>query len=769
MSTDLSAIQVTALHGLIQDIGIAPPDIAQALADYEQYAAIRSYFIIESHLASSPLTSISIDSIDGTAGQLTVASGTYIKGQSLKVTGTVSGTGTGLVSGVTYYVLNDATGTSIQVTDTYQNALSGVAGLALTAGTVTGSAVFETKTGAPIPTLVTIANTLSGDDVTLTFAITYTTSYDVTGLTWLTNDYIQVDINGTVKTPGVHYSFNSNFSSITFVTAPASGETVTIKIKPRKIFYTLSKDFPLALGSTPQQFNSVWGDGNLIHRAYARTSGWFNNDGCKTFANVLGQAQGYASQTRSVMKSAALADFGTGGPAAGATGGFSKIAGNADTDLAVVGAGLAKAAGLINLQNPWASFSAAQVIQEAIRKNAEKTGNLHVTVLGKTFVDPATQKPRLVDSSFIAELLEQAQTQQKVLRNTATDQALAALIDQNSDSADVASIQQLLGVQASGVSRFSQLLDPATTLGSDATSAAGLIRKATEKSDLIQGLATNLKKFCRIKPSADARSLGENLQQMQNIPGTDLNALTQPTTQTQMNTLLGILGTGSSAHGAMKAEDCMGHTNYVQTLSAAVRILKNFHSGIAAVGNMATIVSEMNTLRDKIETGSTSNWDADLVTAKNAIDPAAVLVAAQASALKLESQIRLYNRMAETHNTSEFLESSVPYYVQSGGLNTVLSFVSNLPGYGKNTDGFTAQELIEHCCSDNVTGQAIVAAMREGRNVQALENSNLDTDTGSEAARSVPVPETGVGLIGGGAWPAPVDPYATLPRSSTGL
>ena len=68
-----------------------------------------------------------------------------------------------------------------------------------------------------------------------------------------------------------------------------------------------------------------------------------------------------------------------------------------------------------------------------------------------------------------------------------------------------------------------------------------------------------------------------------------------------------------------------------------------------------------------------------------------------------------------------------------------------------------------------MTGQAITAALREGRNVQALENSNLGTDTGSEAARAVPVPETGVGLVGGGAWSAPVDPYQSLPRSSTGL
>ena len=130
--------------------GILPPDIATALAEYVQYAAIQSYYILESHLASSPATSISISSINGTAGQLTVAAGTYIKGQSLKVVGASGGTGTGLTAGVTYYVLNDASGTSIQITDSYQNALAGIAGLTTGAGTVTVS-VFETKTGAPVP------------------------------------------------------------------------------------------------------------------------------------------------------------------------------------------------------------------------------------------------------------------------------------------------------------------------------------------------------------------------------------------------------------------------------------------------------------------------------------------------------------------------------------------------------------------------------------------------------------------------------------------
>jgi hypothetical protein len=197
--------------------------------------------------------------------------------------------------------------------------------------------------------------------------------------------------------------------------------------------------------------------------------------------------------------------------------------------------------------------------------------------------------------------------------------------------------------------------------------------------------------------------------------------------------------------------------------------LKKFHTGTVAVGDMATIVSEFNTIREKIQSGTTTDWDVSLVTAKTNTETLALQLAIQCTILKLSDKIKLYNRVAETHNMSYWLNANVPYYVQGGGVNTVIAFVTNLPNYGKNTDDFSAQQLIEDCADSSVTGQAIVAAMREGKNVQALELGGVGSDTGSESARAVPVPETGVGLVGGGAWPAPSDPYASLPRSSTGF
>jgi len=81
--------------------------------------------------------------IAGTAGQLTVPSGTYTVGSSILVTGTNTGTGT-ITSNTIYYVMVGGTAVStIQVTNSYANATSSPT----VAGTVTAVGVGGTTTG----------------------------------------------------------------------------------------------------------------------------------------------------------------------------------------------------------------------------------------------------------------------------------------------------------------------------------------------------------------------------------------------------------------------------------------------------------------------------------------------------------------------------------------------------------------------------------------------------------------------------------------------
>jgi len=84
---------------------------------------------------------ISSFTITGFAGQATVTSGNYQVGQALTISGTLGGTGNinGYTNPKTYYIMVGGTGvTSIQITDTYENAIAGIANVVTSAGTPTG-------------------------------------------------------------------------------------------------------------------------------------------------------------------------------------------------------------------------------------------------------------------------------------------------------------------------------------------------------------------------------------------------------------------------------------------------------------------------------------------------------------------------------------------------------------------------------------------------------------------------------------------------------
>jgi hypothetical protein len=59
----------------------------------------------------------------------------------------------------------------------------------------------------------------------------------------------------------------------------------------------------------------------------------------------------------------------------------------------------------------------------------------------------------------------------------------------------------------------------------------------------------------------------------------------------------------------------------------------------------------------------------------------------------------------------------------------LLSFVQNLPSYGEDTAFGGAADFLEDI-ADKTTlgGQAIVACLRQGRNVQTLDQTGISTD-----------------------------------------
>lgn len=91
-------------------------------------------------------TSIASVTVAGSGGQLAVTSGSYRVGQLITVTGTLVGDATGIVPG-SYYVMTGGTDTTtIRITDTFNNAQSGISTL-ITGGTTTTGLSFDVAVG----------------------------------------------------------------------------------------------------------------------------------------------------------------------------------------------------------------------------------------------------------------------------------------------------------------------------------------------------------------------------------------------------------------------------------------------------------------------------------------------------------------------------------------------------------------------------------------------------------------------------------------------
>jgi hypothetical protein len=736
MPTDLTGIQVTALQGLIQNSGMEAPDISDLKPQYESLAAITPY---KTTLVSAITSSVSIASVHG-----------YDPG---------SGT-TDWNSGTAY------TGTE---TVRYNKKIY----LSIAAGTNQNP---ETSTGY-WSVQTNIAYTV------------FSLSYSVPLPTWFDSRVYTLTVNGTPISAGVDYTLSADHTTLVMVNPPLSTDTVSVNLLPRQIFRLLCEDFPVAVGAVPQAFTQYLGNGSLVDISYDRTSALFPaGAGVRLFANVLNQAQAYAQLSHRILHSTARASFGSAhNAAAGATGGFSLLAGNTDPGLHLVGQALVNSGLLINLQEPWVSFSAAGVLDYLIRKQISYVGNIHIKVLGQQITDPGTGQPVTVDFDLVQRILNDGGVDQPVAQSP-LDQTLVQLISQQLDTSDVAAVQQVLQIPAgiAGIHTFADLLRIELYWGDSTRSdtPAGLALTNTGFNSLIQAISHTIVQQCRIAAQATAPRLGQALQQMQSVPGDQLNALVQPSTQAQYQSLLNTLGTGSAQSGAVTCADVLGETNYRQVLGNVLQVLQPFQSpGGAASPVLNSIILNLQAVSDAsngtggatvgsvtLSDGSTGylGWHTLLIQVKNLTDTAARVLRDQTQVSGLDQLLKPYNILAQTHNTSVLVYSQAPIYSVTGDFFTVVNFVSQLPALGQNTDGFNAQTLIENCCiPTNVTGQAVVAALREARNADLLAQCQLGTDAGSEAAIALPIPDSAPGLIGGGIWPQ--DSFKNLPSSGSGI
>ena len=71
---------------------------------------------------------------------------------------------------------------------------------------------------------------------------------------------------------------------------------------------------------------------------------------------------------------------------------------------------------------------------------------------------------------------------------------------------------------------------------------------------------------------------------------------------------------------------------------------------------------------------------------------------------------------------------------------TILGFISTLHSYAEKTDLHNIAEVLEKLSKSNQGGQAIIAAMREGRNLKKLDETGVKTDTRVSGLQKNPLP-----------------------------
>jgi hypothetical protein len=395
-------------------------------------------------------------------------------------------------------------------------------------------------------------------------------------------------------------------------------------------------------------------------------------------------------------------------------------------------------------------------------RNALYVGNLLTKVFNKTFVDPVTQRPQLILPLFVEQLVA-ASSATNLLSQSAADRALANYVNQVLDSTDVQQIAQFMQVLTdTPLTSFAQLLDPSVIW----QPAQSILAATTGEQNVIQAITGVITQHMRVGGAATARELGSVMTQMQTVPGEQLSQLTAPTSPQQFQMLLNLLGTGSGENGSMRCEDCVGQTNYIEVLQFTIATLSEYHTAQGASAFLQPAVNAVTALQQACEasdptaitqpgwTGYTE-WPDLIIAVKDTVDPIAQQLADRIEQAELSLMLMPYNRLAESHNTSHFVYSAAPIYQSvPTGIDPVVNFVKQLAYLAVNADQFDAQQIVEDCCDiDSVTGQAVIAVIREAVNVDALSSADVSTDANSLNSSSVPVPATGVGLVGGGAWP----------------
>lgn len=185
--------------------------------------------------------------------------------------------------------------------------------------------------------------------------------------------------------------------------------------------------------------------------------------------------------------------------------------------------------------------------------------------------------------------------------------------------------------------------------------------------------------------------------------------------------------TGSGPNGTITTCDVIGLAIDYNDFSTLLVTAKTNIDSLQTAGALAALNTAFLDIASAANEGQAIGHIADANNAIAAIQ-ANVTYASQVSALQ-----SAWTAMAEilSQEKSYQTQASLDYFnLQAGEQSSIMGFVLQLPQYGQQVDSCGACEFLEGV-ADTTTlgGQAIVGAMREGRNNQRLNSAQIGQDT----------------------------------------
>lgn len=174
-------------------------------------------------------------------------------------------------------------------------------------------------------------------------------------------------------------------------------------------------------------------------------------------------------------------------------------------------------------------------------------------------------------------------------------------------------------------------------------------------------------------------------------------------------------------------------------------VLTGYTTSPPGVGSFSTLIADYPTAADARA--------ASINMAINAESPIATSLAEAAAAANqagldktnilwsnMDAQL---NRETQNHVLADLIFDytlGVFKDISGNSRSAVMSFVGGLHGLGKDVTAGGPAEFLEKVAVSNLPGNSVIAAMREGRNLKALSDAGISTDTQLNSENANPVP-----------------------------